>query len=950
MDARDSLSDLADAIADGEAVAWDSVSASVSRDELDTVAEFRIIDAIARLHRSGQHAGDGEDLAALEQTFAPIAARDAPVLFEWGPLRVLERVGAGAFGEVFRAWDTTLDREVALKLLSRAPSPRPRATAFVVREGQMLARVRHPNVMIVHGAQEIDGRVGIWGEFLRGRTLAKMVAEDGPFNAQEASAYGESVCRALTAVHRMELLHRDVKAQNVMREAGGRIVLMDFGLGREASKVTRGSNLELAGTPPYLAPELFLGESASVQSDVYSVGVLLFFLVTGAFPVEGSSLSELAQAHAAGRRRRLQDMRSDLPPAFVQLVERALSADKTQRFATAGALEAALARTNQGDVNVPAVTSRGWQYLTAFLVLTLSVLGWALVTRPASDRAVVPVSFTFGPPAASRFATGTRNVAVVSPDGRRVAFVAGQGGQGYLWWRSLEDQKDTMIQDSRGAVAPFWSPDSESIAFFTQGGLQLASISGAKSEIRTELWEQRGGSWGSRGDILIARSRRDALYRLESNRTLTPVTTVDRARGEIGHLWPQFLPDGNRFIYYVSSAREDVRGIYLSSLSGQKPRKLVAADASAVFGSGYLLFIRRGALYAQPLDVERGALQGTPRKIAARVDATWDGRGAMSVSETGVLSYAPLKDNPRLVIRDLDDPQKLTVVADPDKFRNPSLSRDGRWIVLQKYEDSISNLWRIDLQSNSSTGLRYMTGNPECPVWGPDGQVVYSAASTEGWQDLYISTGDRSTPPIALVAGDQHDKLATDWSADGRYVAYMVIGPTGDYDLWMSTPPGSSSPAKQWPVLNRPGVFEANAKFSPNGRWLAFTSNENDQHRLEVYVAPLSPEGRISGKVVQVSEAGGYDPSWRGTGDLVYLDARGALLERRVGDGPTLSPSRHLLETNIATLSASRNNYALRPFDRRALFVLPMTELEDAPFRVVVNWTRLPALLSDMPQ
>jgi serine/threonine protein kinase len=952
VDASDPLSQLAADVADGKDVAWDSVKSDTAGD-LDSVAELRIIDAIARLHRRSQLSGGSVPELFIEPSAGALPPGDSPAIFEWGSLRVLERVGAGSFGEVFRAWDTTLDREVALKLLSHVPSARTRVAALTVREGQMLARVRHPNVMTVHGAQEIDGKVGIWGEFLRGRTLANMVAADGPFNAQEASGYSESVCRALTAVHRAGLLHRDVKAQNVMREYGGRIVLMDFGLGRDATKASNDATggLELAGTPPYLAPELFLGKPASVRSDVYSVGVLLFFLVTGVFPVDGRSLGELAEQHAARRRRRLQDLRSDLPSTFVQVVERALSQDETARYSTAGALESALARTTLLEVSVPASTARHWQSVAALLVLVLLMSVWGLNTRRSAEAPLLPVSFTLTPPPNSRFAIGTRNVAVVSLDGRRVAYVAGQAGQGYLWWRSLADQKDTMIQDSRGAVAPFWSPDGESLGFFTQGGLQLASISGARSEIKTALWEQRGGSWSSRGDILLARSRRDALYLLDQNKTLTPVTTVDRAHGEIGHLWPQFLPDGAHFIYYVASAHEDVRGIYLSSLNGGKPTKLVATDASGAFGSGFLLFIRSGALYAQALDIDRGVLTGTPRKIAPQVDATWDGRGAMSVSETGVLAYAPIKDKPQLIARDIDDPERQTVIADAGKFRNPAMSRDGKWLVLQKYEDSISSLWRIDLHSNSSTSLRYVTGNPECPVSGPDGQVVYSAASAEGWQDLYVSTGDRFTAPIPLITGDGHDKLATDWSADGRFIAYMVIGQTGDYDLWIATvPTASNSIPQRWPIVERPGVFEANAKFSPNSRWLAFTSNENDQHRLEVYVTPLSSDGRVHGKVVQVSETGGYDPSWSNPDTLVYLDGQGRLMERRLADGPTLSAPRRLLDINIATLAASRNNYVLRPFDRRAVFVVPLPELEEAPFHVIVNWPRLPSLLPERDQ
>src|SRR5205085_158987 len=252
------------------------------------------------------------------------ASRPEPApLFTWGSLRVLELIGSGAYGDVYRAWEPSVDREVALKLLRPNASRGGTPSEALVKEGQLLARIRHANVVAVYGAMRLEDRVGIWGELLHGRTLDEMVRLNGPMSAQEAGIVVDAVCRALSAVHRAGLLHRDIKAQNVMREAGGRIVLMDFGLGRELALT--GPGLELAGTPAYLAPELFRGEPASVQSDIYSVGVLLFHLVTGRFPVESDSMAALSAQHAKGDRIRLQDLRSDLSASFAQVVERALA-------------------------------------------------------------------------------------------------------------------------------------------------------------------------------------------------------------------------------------------------------------------------------------------------------------------------------------------------------------------------------------------------------------------------------------------------------------------------------------------------------------------------------------------------------------------------------------------------------------------------------------------------
>lgn len=332
----------AEAVADG---GWPPAGlGDASADPL--IPEFDIIARIAQVHQAaaggraatedGRHSSESlGDI--LSRSVVPMTTRpDLTGAPRWGPLFVLERVGGGSFGEVYRAWDPALDREVALKLL-RVPSTSPGRASTFVREGQLLASVRHPNVINVHGAAQIDGDVGLWMEFVRGRTLEQIVLEDGPMSAQEATVIAESLCRALSAVHQQGLLHRDIKAANVMRASGGRIVLLDFGTGTEAASSAGGSH-GIAGTPLYMAPEVLEGAPATVQSDVYSLGVLMFFLVTGAFPVFDKSLAGVRSAHAEGNRVLLSDVRSDLPLSFVGTVEWAISHVQGNRPRSVGEL------------------------------------------------------------------------------------------------------------------------------------------------------------------------------------------------------------------------------------------------------------------------------------------------------------------------------------------------------------------------------------------------------------------------------------------------------------------------------------------------------------------------------------------------------------------------------------------------------------------------------------
>ena len=337
----DAVARLAVSVADGDAIDWNRDEADVAQKEQRLLRHLRLVESIATLHRTG--------VAAPVRELEPGAPEPAGA--RWGPLVVLEKVGEGSSSDVYRAWDSGLHRHVALKLLRDDGLGAIDADVRTLDEGRRLARVRHPNVVHVYGAEKHDGRVGLWMELVVGESLEEIVKTRGPFGAREAAGIGQDLCAALAAVHEKSLLHRDIKAQNVIREAGGRIVLMDFGTGEEVRRNV-GTN-RLVGTPLYLAPEIFRGEAASVQSDLYSLGVLLFYLVTGEFPVVAGNMPHLAQAHALGQRRRLRDRRPDLPDPFVHAVERALDNDPRRRYATAGEMELAL-RESSRPAEVPA--------------------------------------------------------------------------------------------------------------------------------------------------------------------------------------------------------------------------------------------------------------------------------------------------------------------------------------------------------------------------------------------------------------------------------------------------------------------------------------------------------------------------------------------------------------------------------------------------------------------
>ena len=375
---------LAESIADGAPVDWDAVEADASRDEQAVIRQLRILSNLAGLHRSQPSDPQGAP--------SPSAARRsaaAPAIGSWAHLALIERLGGGTFGDVYRAWDRQLEREVALKLLRADESMDDLRASRIAAEGRLLARVRHPNVVTVHGVAAHEQRVGLWMELVRGATLEQQLAAHGALSAREAALVGIDLCRALAAIHAAGLIHRDVKAQNVMREDGGRIVLMDLGTGREVDPGgVRRAVPDLAGTPLYLAPEIFTGAAASERTDLYSLGVLLYHLVTGSFPVRATTIEELQEGHRRGRGVRLRDARADLPTAFVRVVDRAIASDPSKRYESAGALEADLAQALD-DTAPAAVVARaekrpsllawprsGILMATIAAMLALAVVGW----------------------------------------------------------------------------------------------------------------------------------------------------------------------------------------------------------------------------------------------------------------------------------------------------------------------------------------------------------------------------------------------------------------------------------------------------------------------------------------------------------------------------------------------------------------------------------------------
>ena len=802
---------LVHAVLDGRPVDWDSAESSASsEDQRAQIRHFRTLAAIAALHRESEVAETG-------MPAAPAAA--------WGSLRLLDRIGEGSFGEAYRAWDTKLAREVALKLLRHRESAADWSEDFALEEGRLLARVRHPNVVTVFGADRIDGRVGIWMDFIRGRTLHQVLATHGALSAREATAIGLDLCLALSAVHRAGLLHRDVKAQNVMREDGGRIVLMDFGAGREN---VDDPPSELAGTPLYLAPEIFAGAPATVRSDIYSLGVLLYHLASGSYPVKGRTTAELRAAHLSRRRTWLRDERPDLPDRFVQAVERALEFDPDLRYESAGAMEAALARLgsvsdsavegrDETAAALPAVApplpDRRWSHRLVFASLAIVGLAAAAAMLPSATRD--RIFGRFGRPGQSAAAGAIPPSATVrkvplnpmypgtpSLDGTLFSMVDDSGNLAVGDLRTGASRRLTTdaVLGNPGQSAEFStiSPDNRFVAYtwFALDGkteVRVIDMEGQHPHVllRNDTVDYPVPfEWSRDGKWILA-----TLTRPDHSVLLALVSATDgtvRPLKELGDTAPEHAslsPDGEFIVYDAHQGPASAaRDIFIIRANGTEERPLIehpANDADPVWmpDGRRVLFVSDRSTTTMDLwsvPVAGGIAQGEPELVHRNLGGLW----LRGLTVTGSYYY-------------------WTTVGAVDVYQADILN------------GSVKNAKTLPIS---------YAGSNISSVWSPDGRRL-AYASRRG-----LIGFDRASVVLAVrdvSTGEQRDVAPAlknfglwSWAPDGRHVLAQATdnsGKTGNFLIDPET--GETTAVMHNGPISQDRTF-AGGTFMPDGRLL----------------------------------------------------------------------------------------------------------------------------------
>ncbi|MGH9657673.1 MAG: protein kinase domain-containing protein, partial [Bryobacteraceae bacterium] len=803
-----------------------------------------------------------------------------------------------------------LNRTVAIKILPSHLAQRPQLRERFEREARAVSSMNHPHICNLHDIGVQDGIHYMVMEFLLGESLEARLERGGPLTVEQLLQYASEIADALDHAHRQGVIHRDLKPANIMLTRDG-TKLLDFGLAKLpdetlanaagfANVPTKTNNLTtpgtILGTVQYMSPEQLEGREADARSDIFSFGSVMYEAMTGRKAFEAANYATMVTAIMSTNPPSITTLQPATPPALNRVVKRCLAKNPEDRWQTARDLASELAwiadpAGESGSVismTAPARRPVRWMLFAGLAVALAVALAVLYVRKPVVNTA--PLQFVL--PQAERTTYSGLAAAVgpiaVSPDGRRVAFVANSpDGRGVLTVRPLGSLADVALAGTEGATCPFWSPDGSEVAFFADGKLKKVPASGGAIQTLCDAGRSGGGTWNQDGVIVFARGPYDGLYRVPSAGGVpVPITTLDAGRGETAHRWPQFLPDGRHFLYVVQTTGQGRPGVEVAALNRAGPKRLVNIYSNAMLaGSEYVLFVRDRSLMAQPLDTSALELRGEPFLVADRVAYDPEfGVGDFSVSGNGVLAYRAGDRIPATQLVWVDRVgREVGAMGSPGQYRSPRISPDERRIAVERSDASLGTpgVWIHDLDRNMWARLTFEAANLSSPIWSPDGKrVVYaSAAQGAAGRDLYnlFEKAASGAGTETLLLKTETSKFATDWSKDGRFIAYETrVSKTG-WDIWILPLEGDRNP---FPFVNTQ-ADERLAQFSPDGKWIAYTST--DFGRVEVYtqsfsgVASPSPAG--PGGKRQISAKGGFGPRWRADGkELFFIGGEGKLM------------------------------------------------------------------------
>jgi serine/threonine protein kinase len=865
--------------------------------------------------------------------------------------RIVSKLGAGGMGEVYLAEDTRLNRKVAVKLLpADFASDEDRIRRFE-QEAKATSALNHPNILTVYDTGTHDGAPFIVAELLEGEELRERLG-DGAIPQRRAIEYAQQIVAGLSAAHEKGIVHRDLKPENIFVTADDRVKILDFGLAKlKPSALASDPEAEtrkpltnpgvVMGTVGYMSPEQVRGRDADQRSDIFSFGVILYEMLSGRRAFAGDSVIELLNAILKEDVPELDgDGARKISPALEKIMRRCLEKRPEQRFHSAHdlcfALEALSSPTTSSgnsltttanalvDERTKPSARRGWLAWAVACALALALLALsALYFLSRSSNETRAVRLSFNPPPELAFNDTNNDAAVVSPDGQKLAFTATSAdGKNMLYVRNLDSTEAKVLPGSENALEPFWSPDSRSVAYGSNGKLKRSDLTGANAQVLCDAARLVGGAWNKEGVIVFAPDYRSALLQVSAQGgEPKPVVMKFDDQAAESHRYPCFLPDGRHFLF-----RRENRAIWAGSLDSPETKQVLSEPAPFVYAQpGWLVFVRNDALVAQAFDASKLALSGDPVPIITGQRNS--GTLRFSASDNGVLIWqGQWERDYQLVWFDREGKQTGTVDA-PMKVNvgeDPHLSPDGKRLLVKRNQ----NLWVIELEKG--TALRITSTFSQIPVWSPDGSRI---AYSEGTSGLTVKAANGSGDAEGLLLGAN---FPADWSPDGRFIIFLRRGVKTRLDIWALPMFGDR---KEYQLASSP-FDEQNPQLSPDGRWLAYSSDETGNY--EIYVQSFSADGKLGADKQRVSTAGGKLPVWRRDGsELFFVAADGQMMSSSVKIGGTefqFAAPKALFKTRMLAWTSSFHEYDVSPDGQRFLIGTLIGDTKAAPPTVILNW------------
>ncbi|MEX1243856.1 MAG: protein kinase [Thermoanaerobaculia bacterium] len=870
-----------------------------------------------------------------------------------GPYEIVAPIGAGGMGEVYKAKDSRLDRQVAIKVLSSHLSANEEIRQRFEREAKTISQFSHPHICALYDVGRENETDYLVMELLEGESLADRLGK-GALPTEQVLRYGIEIADALDKAHRQGIVHRDLKPGNVMITKTG-VKLLDFGLAKlqaggrglpvsGASRLATEAHVSapltergtVLGTFQYMAPEQLEGGDADSRSDIFAFGAVLYEMATGQKAFSGKSQASLIGSILRDDPPSISEVAPMTPPALNRVVRTCLAKDPEDRFQTAHdvmlQLQWIAEGGSQAGLPAPVVARRKNREKLAWAVAAVLALVAGLAIFGYLRRAPAPplmARFDVAPPEDLTSIDMPR----VSPDGRNIALNAtDSSGKTRIWIRPLNALSAHALEGTDGTTRPFWSPDSRFLGFFAEGKLKKVEVSGGPPQKICDAPTGADGSWSSGGVILFDGVTGDPIQRVSAAGG-TPVVQVkpDAARKETQVAWPEFLPDGRHFIYMASGQKPEENLYRIGSLDSKESTPMASAQTLITYTPpGYLLFVRDQTLVAQRFDLKGLKTVGEPAPVAEKIGTDSVGLARFSVSRNGVLAYRTGDSGNRLLWLDRSG-KELETAGGTGDHGNPAFSRAGDRLAFNTSDARSGKLdiWVRDLARGVNSRFTFGAGINICPVWSPDGSRIVFTSEREGISSLLEKAATGQGEEKLLLKSADGRVVATDWSRDGKYIAYSLRGKEG-WDIRVLPTFGDRKPI---PVVHSP-FNELTAAFSPDGRFIAYQSNESG--RNEVYVQTFPDPG---GKW-QVSTAGGLDASWRADGkEIFYRAPDQKLMEVDVQAAGTFQAGipRPLFLARVPS-GGFRNRYAATADGQRFLFVAPLGRDAMTPTTVVLNW------------